>query len=113
MKLIIAGGRDYQLTPADYDKLHALHREHGVTLVLSGAARGADTCGEQWAARCGIPVQQYMAFWELWGKAAGFIRNRDMAEAADALAVFPGGTGTNHMFETASFRGLKIFDFRT
>jgi predicted Rossmann-fold nucleotide-binding protein len=44
---------------------------------------------------------------------AGFIRNEKMAEYADALAIFPGGNGTEHMYEVAVKHGVKIYDFRT
>lgn len=113
MKLIIAGGRDYYLTEADYAKLSALHREQGVTEVLSGCATGADTCGEEWAKRNGIVVSTHPALWRKHGKAAGMMRNGEMAEAGDALAVFPGGKGTANMLKQAQERGLRVFDFRT
>lgn len=113
MKLIIAGGRDYDLTITDFDKLDAVHKEHNISLVLSGCATGADTWGEVWAGQRGIQVQHYMPLWKIHGKAAGFMRNHDMALAADALAVFPGGKGTANMLKQAQERGLRVFDFRT
>lgn len=43
---------------------------------------------------------------------AGFQRNVEMADYGDALAVFPGGKGTEHMLREAVKRKLTIFDFR-
>lgn len=113
MKLIIAGGRDYLLTPEDYSKLDEIHKAHIVTEVVSGKCKsGVDLCGEQWASRNGIPVKPFPANWEKFGKQAGSIRNRHMAMYADAVALFPGGRGTESMFFQARFVGITIFDFR-
>ncbi len=113
MKLIIAGGRDYQFTSMDYQRLHRIVVDlvH-VTEVVSGGASGADQCGEQWAGMLKIPVKVFKPDWDHHGKAAGPIRNREMAKYADSLALFPGGKGTDSMFNEARKAGLKIYDFR-
>lgn len=110
MKLIIAGGRDYQLTADDYARLDLI--DDLVTEVVSGGARGADTCGEEWARRHKLPLTRFPADWDTHGKAAGMIRNRTMAQHADALAVFPGGRGTDNMVQVAKRFDLTIFDYR-
>ena len=108
MKLIIAGGRDYHLTKEDFLKLDGLPP---VSEVVSGCARGVDAYGELWAKQHEIPVKRYPANWSLYGKSAGPIRNREMAEYAEALAVFPGGKGTASMRLLAKTHGLEIYDF--
>jgi hypothetical protein len=110
MRLVIAGGRDYELTAGDYYRLEQLLPH--VTEVVSGGARGADTCGEFWATASNIPVKRFPAEWDRYGQVAGFKRNIQMAIYADAVALFPGGKGTAHMFKTAKAHGLQIFDFR-
>ena len=112
MKLIIAGGRDYQFTDADYDSLDELLSALPIQEVISGCATGADECGEAWAKLRGIPVRQYRADWKTHGKAAGPMRNQSMASYADAVALFPGGKGTESMYRIAKASGLEIFDFR-
>jgi hypothetical protein len=112
MKLIIAGGRDYQLNSFDYQRLDIIHRVLKLTEVVSGKARGADRCGEIWAARNNVPIKPFPADWDNLGKRAGFIRNQEMAAYADAVALFPGGRGTNNMYDEACGRGLLIYDFR-
>jgi predicted Rossmann-fold nucleotide-binding protein len=109
MKLIIAGGRDYQFTTRDRTRLN---RVEGVTEVVSGGARGADQEGESWAAFHDIPVRRFLPNWDRHGKRAGMLRNREMAEYADAVALFPGGKGTENMAHEAAIRGLRIYDFR-
>lgn len=108
MKLIIAGGRQYSLGYRDFDKLDDIE---GVTEVVSGGAAGADRSGEGWARNRGIPIRIFPANWSL-GKRAGMLRNREMAEYADAVALFPGGNGTESMAQEAAIRGLRIYDFR-
>lgn len=111
MRLIIAGGRDYKFTETDKSQLDKLVGE--VTEVVSGGATGADREGEKWAAGWKIFVTQFPADWRTHGRAAGPIRNRAMAEYADAVALFPGGKGTENMHKEAVKAGLKIYDFRT
>lgn len=110
MKLIIAGGRDYRLTQEDIAKLDALLPR--VTEVVSGHAAGADRDGEAWAWSKGLPVRVFKANWGEYGDAAGPIRNRTMAHYADAVALFPGGRGTEDMALQAERKGLEVFDYR-
>lgn len=112
MKLIIAGGRDYQFTQADWAKLDAMNSEKIVTEVVCGMARGADLCGKQWADARGIRVREFRPDYDRFLPGiAPLLRNTDMANYADALAFFPGGNGTADMAEKARARGLIIFDF--
>jgi hypothetical protein len=114
MKVIIAGGRDYQLTDEDYLRLDDLHDKIGITEVVSGKAKGADTGGEEWARSRGIPVKDFPADWDKHGKRAGPIRNFQMAEYVGnigAVVLFPGGIGTQNMRYQAVRHGLMIFDW--
>ena len=111
MKLIIAGGRNYVLSDNDRRRLAHLHIELGFTEIVSGGAMGVDAAGEVFAVANNIPVRRFPADWDKHGKAAGPIRNRQMAEYADAIALFPGGRGTASMMRAAERAGLKIYDF--
>ena len=110
MKLIIAGGRDYVFNAKDIERLNSID---GITEVVSGGASGADYHGEKWAESKDIPIKKFPADWNKHGNSAGPIRNKQMAIYADAVALFPGGRGTSHMFRTALIAKLKIFDFRS
>ncbi len=102
---IIAGGRDYKLTLSDEAWLDTLP----IREVVSGGASGADAGGEAWAKKRGIPIKRFPADWKTHGRAAGPIRNRQMAEYADAVVLFPGGRGTDSMRTEAERQGLRIF----
>ena len=51
-------------------------------MIISGHCRGADMLGEQLANKYSIPIKIFPADWDKHGKAAGHIRNRQMAEYA-------------------------------
>lgn len=108
MKCIIAGGRDYRLDEWDLGQLDQI----GISEVVSGGAFGVDASGESWAAYNSIPVQRFPADWQTHGRAAGPIRNKQMAEYSDAVALFKGGRGTQSMYNEAKRAGITIHDFR-
>lgn len=85
MKVIIAGSR----TIDDYNEVELAMKESGFspTEIVSGGARGVDQLGEAWAVSHGIPFIQFIPDWETQGRYAGFLRNIQMADYADA-AVF-------------------------
>lgn len=111
MRTVIAGGREYTLTAFDYERLNSLR--DSITEVISGACpSGVDRETSTWARTQGIPVRQFPADWATHGKAAGPIRNRAMAEYAEAVVLFPGGRGTASMEAEARRSGKLIFDWR-
>ena len=112
-RVIIAGTRtfdDYGLLCRHTDyKLSKIRMERRIVIV-SGAAKGADALGEEYARARGYKLVRYPADWERYGKAAGPIRNDLMARNADALIAYWDGksSGTLNMIETARNYGLKI-----
>lgn len=97
MRLIIAGSRGFGgLTRSQLrDLISQSVAEHGlttrVTEVVSGCCPEVDLAGEEWAEKCrGLPVRRFPADWKANGRAAGPIRNRQMAEYA-ASVDGPGG----------------------
>lgn len=110
IKVIIAGGRDF----SDYETLCSvcdkmLSRQENVEIV-SGTARGADQLGERYAKDRGYDIKKFPADWKGKGNSAGYIRNKEMAEYADALIAFWNGLsrGTKHMIDLAKENELKI-----
>jgi len=110
MKVIIAGGRNFN----DYEKLcqfcdKVLSKQTKVEIV-SGTANGADKQGEKYARDKGYPIKQFPADWNKYGKSAGYKRNAQMSDYADALIAFWDGNskGTKHMIELAKRANLKV-----
>lgn len=109
--IIIAGGRDFD----DYGYLsqtmdHLLSDVKDEVVIICGKAKGADTFGERYAIEHGRTVKYFPADWKRYGKAAGFMRNTEMARNADILVAFWDGksSGTKHMIETAKSFGLTV-----
>lgn len=109
MRVIIAGGRDI----TDFWLLQDAVEESGfdIETVVSGGAKGVDAMGEIFAEEMNLKLNIYEADWERHGRAAGPIRNRKMAENADALiAIWDGKSrGTKNMIETATKLGLLVY----
>jgi hypothetical protein len=110
MKVIIAGGREFD----DYSRLvnvmdHLLSSVSEVEIV-SGAARGADALGERYARERGYKLTKFPADWDRYGKSAGYRRNAQMAEYADACVCFWDGKsrGTKHMIDLATEKGIGL-----
>ena len=109
MKTIIAGSRG--VTHAEIVEKAILLSQFDITEVVSGTARGVDQLGEAWAEKNHIPIRRFPADWDTFGKSAGMIRNKQMAEYADALiAIWDGESkGTLNMIHVANRLGLKVY----
>ena len=112
-KVVIAGSRgfsNYKLLKETCDKyLREKKKTHNV-IVVSGHARGADTLGEKYASDEDLDLEIYPADWKKYGKSAGFMRNEQMANIADAVIAFWNGEshGTKHMIDIANEKKLEI-----
>ncbi len=116
-KVIIAGSRDFN----NYEKMaekcdHILSQYLANPLfeviIISGTARGADRLGEKYAKERQLKVWRFPADWNKHGKAAGYIRNREMAQVADALIAFRQAgavnKGTDNMIQLAKEHNLLV-----
>lgn len=102
MKVIIAGSRHMSLDDFHLIQKAVDYSEWEITEVVCGMAKGADLMGADWALRNQIPVKEFPADWTKYKKAAGPIRNKQMADYADALIVFiwDGSRGSQNMLDT-------------
>lgn len=110
MKVIIAGSREFMDFPLLFSKCEEILEHESDIEIVSGTAKGADKLGEHYASLKGYGVARFPADWDKHGKAAGFLRNKEMAEYADVLIAFWNGEskGTKHMIDLAESKGLKI-----
>jgi len=111
-RVIIAGGRDfhdYGLLKAYADRILRNKRMQGIEVVC-GDANGADTLGARYAAERAFDIKHFPARWDILGKMAGYERNRQMGDYADALIAFWDGHshGTKHMVEYMRSLGKPI-----
>lgn len=111
MKVIVAGGRDFN----DYDLLKSkldyyLSNIREDLVIISGTCRGADQLGERYANENGYEILPVPAKWDELGKKAGFIRNVEMAALATHCIVFWDGEspGTKNMIDEATKKKLNL-----
>jgi len=109
MKVIIAGSRH----TTNYRIIVEAVNESGfdITEVISGGARGVDSLGERFALNNNVAVKKFTANWSKHGRAAGPMRNQQMADYADALIAIPSriSIGTRDMIKKAEKAGLTVF----
>lgn len=118
-RVIIAGSREftdqYRLNKIcnwifAYKKLAYTDAE-----IVSGTCRGADVMDENFAGIYGVPVKRFPANWKLYGKNAGNVRNRQMAEYASVtngvLIAFANSRckGTMNMINLSIDYKLDVF----
>lgn len=120
MKVLVCGGRDYN----DYDRvrsvLDSVCDEFGLwdegtflpedITIIHGGARGADRLADEWAMANWVPIEEYKAEWDKYGKSAGHRRNQEMLDKAkpDLVIAFPGGRGTADMVRRAKEAGIEV-----
>jgi len=118
MKVIIAGSRtitDYRdvliaitLAGKEWDK----DLYDGNYEIVSGhCSKGADKWGEEFAEVYNKKLKIFKANWFKYGLKAGYLRNIEMANYADALiAIWDGKSkGTKHMIDIAKKKDLKVY----
>lgn len=112
-RVIIAGGRDfcnYELVKERADHYLQNKLQTHRVIIVSGHASGADAMGERYAQERGLACELHPADWAAHGRAAGPIRNAEMADCADALIAFWDGQsrGTANMINLARQKGLVV-----
>jgi len=130
-KVIIAGSRDITDFDLVSNIIESAIKELNikVTEVVCGECRGVDLLGKKWGEQNGVNIISFPAKWDdisapnaiiktnRYGKKynanAGFSRNQDMADYADALiAINIGGTpGTKDMVKRAKKNKLKVYEY--
>lgn len=116
-RVIIAGSRSY----TDYARLkekclYYLGKKMSdlslEVVVISGHAEGADKLGEKFAGEYGLRCEVFPADWKKHGKKAGYLRNLQMAETANAVIAFKSAyaenKGTEIMIDIARKKNIPV-----
>lgn len=119
MKIIFAGGRDVEYALAASLVIDAARKSGWLDLcseIVHGGANGIDKASEslKFLSDRHRNFTVFPADWKTHGKAAGPIRNKQMAEYADALiAIWDGKSrGTKNMIETMQKFGKPVYVHR-
>ena len=117
MKLIVAGGRDFTDTNRMIAELQKLVESGEITdspELVCGMARGADMLAYSLWANNRMPIHNFPANWNKHGKSAGYKRNQEMGEFADAAVCFWDGNskGTKHMIDILNKLNKPVYVVR-
>lgn len=110
IRVIVAGGRDFDDYAMLCKKLDKILVNHERVKIVSGGAKGADKLGERYAREHGHALEVFPADWNKHGRSAGIIRNAEMARYASHLVAFwdKKSKGTENMIKFAQENGLFV-----
>lgn len=116
MKVIVAGTRKGISYDSVVSALTFCWVNLGIkpTLIIQGGAPGVDAHARRWAQEFKIPIKEYPADWNKYGKAAGPIRNKEMVNEGDMLIAIWNGTspGTKNIIKLAEDKGISVRIFK-
>ena len=106
MKIAVIGSRTFD----KYESVVNILSKLGVTEIISGGAKGADTLAERYAKEFDIPTKIFLPDWETYGKKAGFMRNTQIIEECEMVVAFWDGEskGTKDSLDKAEKLGKKV-----
>ena len=111
LRVLVCGDRHWQSERSIAARLRKLPPD---TTVIHGCARGADRIAGKVAQELGLEVEEYPAMWDVYGRRAGPIRNKQMLVEGKpelVIAFHPDlrkSKGTKNMLHLATVAGVRI-----
>ena len=101
MKVAIIGSRKLQIQ--DFSP----YLPEGTTEIVSGGAKGIDTCAAKYAKENGLKLTEFLPNYELFGRGAPLKRNEQIIDHADVVIAFWDGQsrGTGHVITQCEQKG--------
>jgi hypothetical protein len=113
MKVLVCGSRSFR----DADQIESLIRTFPKdTIIITGMAPGADIIAYRMALKHGLVPETYPAHWDIYGRAAGPIRNAQMIKEGKPDRVYAFYTdkerskGTKNMVAQANAHEIPVFE---
>ena len=107
LKVAIIGSRNLQVY--NFGK----YLPNNVSEIISGGARGIDTCASKYAKEKGIKLTEFLPEYEKFGRAAPLKRNLQIIDYADLILAFWDGksNGTKFVIDNSKKQNkpIKIF----
>lgn len=106
-RVMVCGGRHY----GDRESVRRAidRRTSPVDELVCGGCSGADELCAAYALSRGMKVEVHRADWDRHGRAAGPIRNREMARSGiDLCIAFPGRKGTRNAVDECIDAGVNV-----
>ena len=92
MRIAIVGSRNINNISLDF------LLKNDTTEIVSGGARGVDTCARLFAKKHGIKLTEFLPDYKRYGKAAPLKRNITIIEYADEVVTFWDGSSRGTKF---------------
>jgi hypothetical protein len=106
-KIIIAGSRSFNDLEMMYMTCDYYFKDRYPDIeIISGHAKGADKFGEKYAKENDLKLTIFKADWSKYGKSAGYRRNVEMGNYADAGIIFWDGISKGSMHMVNILKGL-------
>ena len=104
MKVAVIGSRN--LTVEDLGK----YLPEGTTEIVSGGARGIDTCARDYASAKGFKLTEFLPEYKKYGRGAPLKRNLQIIDYADCVLAFWDGQsrGTKFVIEHCKAQGKPV-----
>ena len=104
MKIAIIGSRGLHVE--NFEK----YLPENVTEIVSGGAKGIDADAEAFANRNGIKMTVFLPEYNLYGRGAPIVRNKQIVDYADEVLAFWDGTsrGTLSVINYCKKQGKKV-----
>ena len=82
----------------------------GVTEIVSGGAKGIDTCAKDYALRHGLKLTEFLPEYEKYGRGAPLRRNITIIKYADLVLAFWDGKsrGTKYVIDNCKKRNIPV-----
>ena len=86
----------------------------GVTEIVSGGAKGIDTCAREYAQQAGLKLTEFLPDYPRYGRGAPLRRNLEIIRYADQMIAFWYGQshGTRFVIEEFRKQGKKVTIYR-
>ena len=103
MKFAIVGSRTFNNYMLLEESILQKYNLSLINEIISGGATGADTLAETFAHKFNINLIVFKPQWDIYGKKAGCIRNKDIVTNADVVIAFWDGysKGTKNSIDIA------------
>ena len=104
MRVAVVGSRN--LTVKDL----GVYLPEDVTEIVSGGAKGIDSCAREYALAHGIKLTEFLPEYSRYGRSAPIKRNITIIENADLVLAFWDGSshGTKFVIDECKKRGIPV-----
>lgn len=104
MRVAVIGSRELRV-----DHLEDYLPE-GVTEIVSGGARGVDTCAKNYALLHGLKLTEFLPEYKKYGRGAPLRRNITIIEYSDLVLAFWDGKsrGTKYVIDNCKKRNIPV-----